>query len=113
MEERIALMRDDPAVELTVDGNAVAGLLATIFAADMTANPGECAHCHTVSLVGTLRAYVRGPGVVLRCPACAEVVIRIVETPAATFVDVSGARLLRLERAAPGEGSGKDAAGLP
>jgi hypothetical protein len=98
MKERIALMRDDPAVELTVDGNAVGGLLATVFAADVTASPGQCANCDTVSLVGTLRAYVRGPGVVLRCPACADVVLRIVETPTATFVDVSGMRLLRLER---------------
>jgi stage V sporulation protein SpoVS len=102
MEERIALMRDDPAVELTVDGNAVGGLLATVFAADVTAIPGQCAHCQTVSLIGTMRAYVRGPGVVLRCPACAEVVLRVVETPTATFLDVSGTRLLRFERRARG-----------
>jgi uncharacterized protein DUF6510 len=101
MEERVALMRDDPAVELTVDGSAVGGLLATVFAADVTASPGQCANCQTVSLIGTLRAYVRGPGVVLRCPACAEVVLRIVETPDARFVDLSGTRLLRLERRTP------------
>ncbi len=98
MNERIALMRDDPAVGLSLDGNAVAGLLATVFSAELTASPGECAHCHTVSLVGTLRAYVRGPGVVLRCPACAEVVLRIVETPTATLIDSSGVARLRLER---------------
>lgn len=98
MNERIALMRDDPAVGLSLDGNAVAGLLATVFSAELTASPGECAHCHTVSLVGTLRAYVRGPGVVLRCPACAEVVLRIVETPTATLIDSSGVAGLRLER---------------
>jgi hypothetical protein len=96
MEERMAMMRDDPAVELTVDGNAVGGLLGAIFAADVTGSPGECAHCHTVSMVGTMRGYVRGPGVVLRCPACAEVVIRIVETPTGILVDVTGAAMLRL-----------------
>jgi Family of unknown function (DUF6510) len=94
MEERIAMMRDDPAVELTVDGNGTAGLLADLFGADMTASPGQCAHCHTVSLVGTMRVYMRGPGVVLRCPACAEVVVRIVRTPRATYVDVRGAAYL-------------------
>lgn len=98
MEERIALMRDDPAVDLTVDGNAVGGMLAAVFAADVTASPGECASCHTVSVVGTLRAYVRGPGVVLRCPACAEVVLRLVATPSAMLVDVSGVRLLTIPR---------------
>ena len=96
MEERMALMRDDPAVDLTVDGNAVGGLLASVFAVDMTASTGQCASCHTVSMVGTLRGYVRGPGVVLRCPACAEVVIRIVETPTGMLIDVSGASTLRL-----------------
>lgn len=104
MEERMALMRDDPAVDLTVDGNAVGGLLASVFAAEMTASTGQCAHCHTVSMVGTLRGYVRGPGVVLRCPACAEVVIRIVETPGGVLVDVSGATVLRLEGVAPSGG---------
>ena len=99
MEERIALMRDDPAVELTVDGNALAGQLAAIFAVDLTASPGECATCHTVSMVGTMRAYVRGPGIVLRCPACAEVVVRIVVTPTATLVDVSGVKRLRVPSA--------------
>ena len=98
MDERMALIRDDPAVELTVDGNAVAGLLGTVFAGDVTASAGRCAHCRTVSLVGTLRVYMRGPGVVLRCPACAEVVLRIVETPRGTVVDVSGATSLRFER---------------
>jgi hypothetical protein len=100
MEERVALMRDDPAVELTIDGNGVGGLLATVFAADVTSSLGQCAYCQTVSLIGTMRAYVRGPGVILRCPACAEVVLRIVETPTATFVDVRGTRSLRLERRA-------------
>lgn len=94
MEERIAMMRDDPAVDLTVDGNGAAGLLADLFGADMTAAPGQCAHCHTVSLVGTMRVYMRGPGVVLRCPACAEVVVRIVRTPRATYVDARGAAYL-------------------
>lgn len=100
MEEQIAMMRDDPAVDLTVDGSGVGGLLASVFGGEMTATPGQCAHCSTVSVIGTMRAYTRGPGAVLRCPACAEVMIRIVETPTATIVDVSGVSYLRMERAA-------------
>jgi hypothetical protein len=98
MEERMAMMRDDPAVDLTVDGSGVGGLLAEVFGAEMTAAPGRCAHCHTVSVVGTMRAYVRGPGIVLRCPACAEVVIRIVQTPRGTMVDARGAAYLVVDR---------------
>jgi len=43
-----------------------------------------------------MRAYTRGPGIILRCPACAEVVLRIVETPGGTLVDLRGAAYLRL-----------------
>jgi hypothetical protein len=101
MDDRMALMRDDPAVDLTVDGSGVGGLLASLFGVEMTATPGECAHCHTVSMVGAMRVYMRGPGVVMRCPACAEVVLRIVETPSETIVDVSGVRTLRFARFGP------------
>jgi hypothetical protein len=41
-----------------------------------------------------MRVYMRGPGVVIRCPACAEVVIRIVRTPRGTYVDARGATYL-------------------
>ena len=88
----------DPAADQVLDGNAVAGILAVAFGTEMTAVPGECAHCGTVNVVAAMRAYVRAPGTVLRCPACGEVVLRIVETPSATLVDVRGAAWLRFER---------------
>ena len=69
MEDRIALMRDDPAVDLTVDGNAIAGVLAEVFGTEVTASEERCSHCGTVSLVGTFRVYMRGPGIVVRCPS--------------------------------------------
>jgi hypothetical protein len=89
---------DDELDDAVLDGNAVGGLLASSFGADMTAIPGRCAHCHTVSVIGELRAYTRAPGAVLRCPVCAEVVLRVVETPTAVLVDASGAAWLRMER---------------
>jgi uncharacterized protein DUF6510 len=101
MQDRIELMRDDPAVDLTVDGNAVAGVLAAAFGAEMTAAPGRCAHCHTVSLMGSMRVYMRGPGIVIRCPACAEVVVRIVQTDRATMVDARGAAYIAVARQEP------------
>ena len=98
MEERIALMRDDPAVDLTVDGNALGGMLAAVFGAEMTSSHGQCATCRTVSMVGTMRAYTRGPGIVLRCPACAEVVIRIAQLPSGLRIDLRGAAYMDLPR---------------
>src|SRR4051794_34033170 len=94
--QRLADTREDAALDLVVDANALGGTLAGVFGGDVTGSPGRCAHCHTVSIVGTMRAYARGPGIVLRCPACTEVVVRVVETPAATYVDLTGISMLRL-----------------
>ena len=84
--------------ETVLDGNAVAGVLATAFGVEMTAVPGRCAHCHTVSVVGQLRAWTRAPGIVLRCPVCSGIVLRVVQTPTAILVDSSGAAWLRFDR---------------
>jgi len=93
--ERVEAMRDDPAVGLTLDGSAVGGLLAAVFGREITSEAERCAHCGTTSIVATLRVYARGPGTVLRCPACTDVVLRIVETPGGYRVDASGATHLR------------------
>lgn len=83
---------------LRLDGNAAAGLLREVFALEMTACPVECANCGTRGEVGRLIAYGRPMGMVLRCPACEQVVMRIVETPTAILLDARGAACLRLER---------------
>ena len=89
---------DDPAVDRELDGNALAGMLESMFGSDMTAVPGRCAHCQTINMVGAMRVYMGGPGAVLRCPACDEVVLRVVATAEATYVDARGAAYLRFER---------------
>jgi phage FluMu protein Com len=88
----------DPVADLVVDGNAVAGALTTVFRADVTVVPGRCAHCGAVNAVGALRAYVQAPGAVLRCPSCDGVVLRVVETAEATYIDARGAAYLRFDR---------------
>jgi hypothetical protein len=92
----------DPMAEQVLDGNAVAGRLMAALGVDLTGVPGSCATCGVVSMVGELRAYVRAPGAVLRCPACSSVVLRIVETPTRTYIDLSGAAHLRFEHPADG-----------
>jgi hypothetical protein len=95
IERRLADMHDDPAIDLTVDGNAIAGMLAAAFGRDVTGAEERCAHCGTVSVIATMRVYSRGPGVVVRCPACTDVILRIVETPGGLRIDASGATRLR------------------
>ncbi len=84
--------------ELMLDANAVAGILQDIFGADMTASPTECASCGQEGEVGTLLAFTQAPGIVLRCPACENVVVRITQTPKAYYIDARGAVYLRLAR---------------
>jgi hypothetical protein len=81
---------------LMVDGNAVAGQLEQIFGRDMTTAIARCAGCAHDAQMGALMAFTRGPGIVLRCPACQNAIARIVETPAATYLEARGAAYLRL-----------------
>src|SRR6266516_6461262 len=76
--------------ELMLDANATAGLLYEIFGTEMTASPTECAHCGKEGEMGTLLAFKQGPGIVLRCSSCENVVIRIIQTPEAIYLDARG-----------------------
>ena len=80
-----------------LDGNGMAGLLAEVFGADVTAVVRSCGSCGTAAPVGAHRAY-RGAGVVLRCPGCEDVAIRIVQLPDRTVVEVRGAWVVELPR---------------
>jgi hypothetical protein len=81
---------DDP---LTLDANAVGGMLHEVFGMEMTARVSECAHCGNHAQVGTLRVYdMDGPGVVLRCSVCSGVMLLLVRRPDGSFfVEASGA----------------------
>jgi predicted Zn-ribbon and HTH transcriptional regulator len=84
--------------ELMLDGNAVAGLLRETFGAEMTLAPAQCEGCGHVSDVGELLAFTHAPAVVLRCPECEHVMLRVSRTPHGTYVDARGSRYLRLPR---------------
>jgi hypothetical protein len=81
---------------LMLDGNAVAGVLYEIFGVEMTASPTQCASCGHEGEVATLLAFTQSPGVVLRCPACEQAMLRIVRTPDAIYLDARGAVYIRL-----------------
>lgn len=78
------------------DGNALAGPLSEVFAADVTAADVRCAHCGRTGALATLRLYTRAPGFVARCPACEEVVLRMVRGPESAWVDMRGNTSLRI-----------------
>jgi uncharacterized protein DUF6510 len=78
------------------DGNALAGPLADVFAVEMTTAIGRCSECGTSSELATFRVYGPQPGLVGRCPGCENVLIRIVRTSAAVWLDFSGMSGLRI-----------------
>lgn len=84
--------------ERTLDANAVAGMLEELFGTDMTTADTRCDACGREGEVGTLLAFTNAPGVVLRCPACSAVMLRMVETPRGMLLEAKGLAFVRLRR---------------
>jgi len=78
------------------DGNALAGPLREIFAVDVTAAIGTCAHCGNAGPLAAARVYTRAPGMVARCPRCDQVVLRLVRGPDTAWLDLRGMLTLRI-----------------
>jgi len=80
-----------------LDGNAGAGELSKIFALDVTAAEGQCAHCGAKRRFAEAHIYMRAPGVVARCSVCGHVLLRLANVGRRVFLDVRGISYLRLE----------------
>ncbi len=72
-----------------LDGNSIAGVLEELFGRDMTLASGRCTGCGAEREVGALHVY-RAAGIVVRCPDCDTVLIRIVEGRDRMWVDFRG-----------------------
>ncbi|WP_461107799.1 DUF6510 family protein [Spirosoma koreense] len=75
---------------LRLDGNAIAGDLRMWLDFDATILQTTCSHCHKEGLFANLVAYVRGPGIVLRCPSCEGLIVQIVKRPKSVSILVEG-----------------------
>ena len=80
--------------ERRLDGNAIGGLLREIFAMEMTVARGTCVSCGAVNEVGRVHVYIHAPGTVVRCPACEQVLMRVVRGGGRYWVDMTGLRTL-------------------
>ena len=87
---------------LRLDGNACAGLLAEIFARDLTAARGRCSACGAVAQIGSqhLYDYPAGPGAVLRCGSCEHLLMVVVDNGTRYRVGVQGFAWLEIEKPA-------------
>ena len=83
----------------TLDGNAVAGMLAEMFALGATSAMVRCATCDHEDPLGTATVYANAPGVVVRCRGCSSVLMRFAEGGDRVMVDLRGAAWLELRSA--------------
>jgi hypothetical protein len=81
---------------LMLDGNAVAGLLQQVFAAEMTTAIATCGHCGAGEAVGAIHVF-RGAGIVLRCPHCDNALVKIVRNDdTRVWIGFQGVRTLEI-----------------
>ena len=81
-----------------VDGNAIAGILSEIFVPDLTAARAKCAGCGVTQAIGTLIVYAHGMGMVVRCPGCDRVMLRLARTPTHVWLDSTGSMSIVISR---------------
>jgi hypothetical protein len=80
-----------------LDGNAAAGELSKVFALDLTAAEGQCAHCGARKRFADAHVYMQSPGVVARCAACQHVLLRLVSVRQRVILDLRGMAYLSLD----------------
>jgi Family of unknown function (DUF6510) len=82
-----------------LEGNAAAGELSRVFAMDVTAAEGQCAHCGARKHLADAHVYMQGPGIVARCAVCQQVLLRVVSVRQRVFLDLRGMTCLSLDTA--------------
>ena len=80
-----------------LDGNAIGGVLTEVFGREMTIAVGVCGSCGATGPVAELHVYMRAPGIVVRCPGCESVLLRIVQSERRTWLDLSGLRSMQID----------------
>ena len=80
----------------SLDGNVLAGALSELFTIDITSATGQCVSCGTSGAIGQARVYADAPGLVARCPACGQVVLRLVRSPGRAWLDLRGVTCLEV-----------------
>ena len=82
-----------------LDGNAIGGLLHEVFGGEMTMTQAVCGWCTARRRLAECEVYLGGPGVVVRCRACRNIVMVLVEVRGMVCVDLSGLSTLEIPEA--------------
>jgi hypothetical protein len=82
--------------EMKLDGNALGGMMLELFGREMTTATASCRFCGAVEQMACVDVYMQAPGVVVRCRTCGNVLMKIVQSPERTWLDLGGIRLMEL-----------------
>jgi ribosomal protein S27E len=82
--------------KLGTDGNGLAGPLHAVFAFDVSAAVVRCGTCGRTGALAEVGVFDHAPGVVARCPACDQVLLRLVRGPGRAWLDLRGLAYLQL-----------------
>ena len=77
-------------------GDALAGHVHDLLRVDLTAAVGRCTNCGREGPMTEVRVFDHAPGVVARCPACDQVLLRLVQGPGRAWLDLRGLTWLQL-----------------
>jgi hypothetical protein len=83
-----------------LDGNALAGALAEVFAVDVTAARSRCAGCGAVAPLAEAMLYTDAPGLVARCPGCDHVLATVVDSGDRIWLGLAGVSAIEVRRSA-------------
>jgi hypothetical protein len=78
------------------DGNALTGPLQSVLGIEITTAIGRCTGCGRTAPMAEVRVFDHAPGVVARCPACDQVLLRLVHGPGRALLDLRGLSYLQL-----------------
>jgi Family of unknown function (DUF6510) len=81
------------------DGNALAGPLQEVLRVDVTSAIGRCTNCGRTAPMAEVRVFDHAPGLIVRCPSCDQVLLRLVHGPGRTWLDLRGLTYLQLPMA--------------
>ncbi len=96
-------MSDDAMV---LGGNAAAGALESLFAFDATMAIVRCGGCSVSGPLAELRFFGSPQAMVLRCPRCNAVNLRLLENGSTINLDLTGAARIEVGRAARFDANG-------
>ena len=79
-----------------LDGNAIGGMLYHVFGGEMTMAQAACGSCRARGPLAECEVHLGGPGVVVRCRVCHNIVMVLVEVREMMCIDLGGLSALEL-----------------